>query len=239
MTWLPWRLALAIVGTVAVVVPAGLAWACVGVVSLTNSSPSVQPGDTLTVRAREFAAKIPVDIRLDSLSGPVLVTAPGPDSTMNSNFTIDVPIPADISGGRHILVATQDHHDMNSGAPARTVFYVGTTPPAPAGPQARPVGMEAASGPSLTSVILIGLAAAIAGLLVAGAWSMLAVRRSPRAEAEVVAGGGQARAARWGGRWRRCWPPHRHRRSLNCRRSSRRQSRRRRSSRLGSPPPST
>lgn len=170
------RFALALAGVVALAVPAGLAWACVGVVSLTNNSPTVQPGGTITVTGREFAAKVPVDIHLDSPTGPILVTAPGPDSTMNSKFTVAVPIPANITPGPHVLLASQDHHDMNSGQPARTVFSVGGSPPGAAAPPARPVGMESSSGPSTASLVLIGLGVAIAGLAVAGVWTLLGTR---------------------------------------------------------------
>jgi hypothetical protein len=169
----------------AVVLPAGLAWACVGVVSLTSESKTAEPGGTLTVRLREYAARVPVEIRLDSPTGRLLATAPGPDGTMTSNFTVDVPVPADITPGEHLLFASQDHHDMNSGAPARTVFYVGMAPPPTAAPDVRPIGMDSASGPSIGSLILIGLGVAAAGLLVAGAWSVIGARRSPGTPAEV------------------------------------------------------
>ena len=139
-------------------VPAALAWACVGVVSLTSSSSTVQPGGTLTVTGREFAEKVPVQIHLDSPTGPVLTTVPGPDSTMNSRFTVTVTVPQNITNGAHFLVATQDHHDMNSGAPARSAFYVGTAPPGTNPPPARPPTLAASSGPSAASLIFIGLA---------------------------------------------------------------------------------
>lgn len=183
MVQTPRRHALAALALALALVPAGLASACVAVVSLTSESKTVQPGGTLTVRLREFASMVPVTIRLDSLTGPVLITAPGPSSTMNSDFTADVPIPANITPGEHFLLAFQDHHDMNSGAPARTAFYVGSGPPAATAPEVRPAAMESASGPRASSLILIGLGVAAAGLLVAGAWNVLAARRpSPSAE---------------------------------------------------------
>lgn len=186
MAWSPRRVFALVVGAAAVLVPAGLAWGCVGVVSLTTSSPTVQPGGTLTVTGREFAAKVPVDIHLDSATGPVLVTVPGPSSTMNSKFTATVPIPGNIQAGEHVLFASQDHHDMNSGQPARAVFYVGVAPPAPAGAQARPVGMESASGPSVASLVLIGLGVAIVALLVAGGLTLASAGRRPEGRPEVA-----------------------------------------------------
>ncbi|MDQ6617884.1 MAG: hypothetical protein M3083_24850 [Actinomycetota bacterium] len=173
-----------------VLVPAGLAWACVGVVSLTTGSSSVQPGGTLSVTGREFAAGSPVLIHLDSLTGPVLATVakPGPGN-MTSKFTVDVALPADIPSGQHILIATQDHHEMNSGQPARSVFYVGTAAPAPAPAAARPVGLVARSGRSGTSLVLIGLGVAVISLLLVGLWRVIAGRGRGQPPAEAPAGG--------------------------------------------------
>ena len=162
------RLSVAAGATLLLLVPAAVVWACVGVVSLTTSASSVQPGGTLDVTGREFAEKVPVLIHLDSPSGPVLTTVPGPTSTMNSKFTVTVTIPSNISVGQHFLVATQDQHDMNSGAPARSAFYVGTVPPAPTPAPARPAALAASTGPSTASLILIGLIVAVVALVVAG-----------------------------------------------------------------------
>lgn len=43
------------VSALAVIVPAGIAWACVAFMSLTTVSNTVQPGGTVTVVGREFA----------------------------------------------------------------------------------------------------------------------------------------------------------------------------------------
>lgn len=53
-----WRWVVGMVAAVVVVVPAGLAWACVGLISLTTESSTVQPGGTVTVIGREFAQEI-------------------------------------------------------------------------------------------------------------------------------------------------------------------------------------
>ncbi|MGH9278877.1 MAG: hypothetical protein ACRD12_12335 [Acidimicrobiales bacterium] len=192
MTWSPRRLALTVVASMAVLLPVGLAWACVAVVSLTNDARSVQPGGTFNVTGREFAAMVPVNIHLDSPTGPVLATAT-PDSTMNSKFTIPVTLPANIANGEHFLVATQDHHDMNSGQPARSAFYVGVAPPPAPTSEARPVGLESESGPSLAVLVLIGLVVAVVGLALAGLWSVMSSRGGPgagtAAPASTPAGG--------------------------------------------------
>ena len=161
----------------AVLLPAAIAMACVGVASLiVNGASRVQPGDTVEVTARSFAQEVPVHIRLDSPTGPVLLTVPGPDSTMNSSFTVDVPIPSDISDGPHILLASQDHHDMNVGQPARAVIYVNATPPPAPRPAPRPVGLAANTGPSALTLALIAAGVAAAGLLLAGLRSRVAAR---------------------------------------------------------------
>ncbi|MFN2608328.1 MAG: hypothetical protein ABR511_10655 [Acidimicrobiales bacterium] len=163
----------------AVLASAAGAWACVGVVSLTSSPATVQPGATLTVTGREFAQSVPVVIHLDSPTGPVLTTVPGPSSTMTSKFTATVTVPPDISNGQHVLVATQDYHDMNSGSPARSVFSVGTAAaPAASSGASRPAALAARSGPSAIALVVVALVVAAAGLAVAALWSVVGARRA-------------------------------------------------------------
>src|SRR5919199_3206864 len=98
-------------GVVAVVVAtASAVWACVAVFSLTTLSSSVQPGGTVTVVGRGFAQGSPVDIHLDSPTGPILATAPPPNTTMTSQFVLDVPVPDNTPRGPHALVATEKYH---------------------------------------------------------------------------------------------------------------------------------
>jgi hypothetical protein len=169
----------------AVVVPAGLAWACVAVMSLTTVSNTVQPGGTVTILGREFAQGAPVEIHLDSPGGPLLTTAPPPPTTMTSRFTWDVPIPANTPYGQHLLFAVQNYHNMNAAVP-RSVIYVGTLPPAAAGPAARAASLAGGSGPRAASLVLLGLGVAALGLLAAGAWNMAAGGRRPEGGAEPV-----------------------------------------------------
>lgn len=183
------RRIIGLVAAAAVLIPAGLAWACVGIVVFKpTGSASVQPGSTIEMFGGEFARGRPVDIRLGSPTGPVLATHENPlPSTMTSQFTIDVPIPADLAPGEYVLVATQEHQDMNSGIPARSVIYVGVPEPTePAGAE-RPLDLLTSSGPSTGSLVLIGLGVAAAGLLVAAGFSAAGSRRSPT-EAEPVSG---------------------------------------------------
>ncbi len=162
-----------------VVVPAGIAWGCVALVAFrTTGSGNVQPGGTVEVFGGEFAQGQPVHIRLDAVDGPILYTHPDPQpSTMTSQFTVQVPIPADISPGEHVLIATQEHYDMNVGIPARAAIYVNTSPPVAPLPVDRPAALTVGEGPSTARYILIGLGVAAAGLLLAAVASMIAARR--------------------------------------------------------------
>ena len=176
------------VAAVAVVIPAGLVWGCVALVAFrTTGSGVVQPGGTVEVFGGEFARGKPVHIRLDSPAGPILYTHESPQpSTMTSQFTVQVPIPQDVSPGPHVLVATQEHYDMNVGIPARAAIYVNSSPPAAPTPEERSTSLSVSSGPSAVSYVLIGLAVAAGGLLVAGAASVLAARRPSPGQAEGV-----------------------------------------------------
>lgn len=178
-----------VLGTVvalAVVIPASVAWACVGlVVFTTTGSATVQPGGTVEVFGGEFAAEQPVDVHLDSPDGPVLATFPSPGpSTMTSRFTLEVPIPDDISPGEHFLVAMQEHHDMNGGIPARAAIYVDAEEPAAPAPAARPTSVLVSTGPSPVSLVLIGLAVAVVALLVAAGARSMTGRRGPAGPTE-------------------------------------------------------
>src|SRR4051795_9011020 len=76
-----------------VVVPASMVWACVAPVSLTTSSPTVQPGGTVHIIGRETAPGAPIDIHLNSATGPVLLTVTGQAGGMSAKWEADVPIP--------------------------------------------------------------------------------------------------------------------------------------------------
>jgi hypothetical protein len=154
----------------AVVVIVGIAgsaiWACVAVFSLTTLSSSVQPGSTVTVVGRGFAQGAPVDIHLDSPTGPILATAPPPNTTMTSQFVLAVPIPEETPRGLHTLVATEKYHDMNAGGPARATIYVGTSAPVAPPPEAeRPAAVVFGGGRSVSGLLAVGLGTALGSLL--------------------------------------------------------------------------
>jgi hypothetical protein len=170
-----------------VMVPAAAAFACVAVVALTVSPQSVQPGGNVSVTGRDFAPGAPIEIHLDSPTGKLLATQPPHNnSVMMNQWTLNVPIPGDVPKGEHFLVATQDYHNMNAGVPARATVYVGVPAAGTVQPVARPTKLDVAKGPSVASVLLIGLGVAAAALLLAGALTLAASRRPPQPEAQSV-----------------------------------------------------
>ena len=174
-----WRYSVGVLVVGAGLVPAALAWACVGLISLTTGSSTVQAGGKVTVIGREFAEGVPVEIHLDNPTGRLLVTVPPPTDTMTSKFSVDVTIPSDVPPGQHVLVATQQAHYMNSGSPARATISVGTaSTAAPAAPQARAADLTRDKSPSAMALVLIGLGAALIALLVAGLITFAASRRA-------------------------------------------------------------
>lgn len=155
----------------ALIVPAIVVYACVGVVGLSASPSSVQPGGTFTLKGMDFVPTAPVQIHLDTIDGPVIATVTHQTGTgsMTSRFTQDITIPSNVSTGQHLLIATQNAREMNGGNPARAVIYVGGTAPAAAGPEARPAAATIDSGPGWGVLALVALGAAVVGLIVFGA----------------------------------------------------------------------
>lgn len=167
------------------VVSASAAWACVSTFLLTTESSTVEPGGTVMVVGRGFAEGAPIDIRLDSHTGPVLATAPPLRTTMTSRFTLPVTIPEDTPAGPHLLVATQNYHDMNAGNPTRVMIHVGASgpvAPTPEVPRPTTVAFADSAGPSALALVLVGLGVAAGALLFAGAASVGASRRRTQAE---------------------------------------------------------
>lgn len=179
----------ALVAGTTIVLAAGIAFACVALVGFRVVGDSqVEPGGTVEVFGNEFARGEPVHIRLDSPSGPILATHENPlPSTMTSRFTVEVPIPDDIAAGPHVLVATQDHYDMNVGIPARAAFYVGTSGPVAPTPEARSSALAVEDGPSAGGYVFLGLGVAALGLVLAGVASAVASRKPTGAPSKAKA----------------------------------------------------
>jgi hypothetical protein len=154
-------------------------------VQLTASPSSVQAGATVKVTGVDTAPGAPIEIHLDSPTGPLLGTLPPhSESVMTGTWTMDVTIPADTRAGEHFLVAAQDYHNMNAGMPARATIYVNQPVPAQEGPPPRPTTLEVGSGPSMASLLLLGTGVAAGALLLAGLLFLAASRRPPQAEAQ-------------------------------------------------------
>lgn len=136
----------------------------------------------------------PVQIHLDGLNGQVVATAV-PYSN-SGNFTQAVTLPASVTPGRHVLVATEaaatpdgKNDGSSTGTPARTVIDVGgpggATSPSPAASGLPTVNIPSGSGTSVGTLALIGLAAAGGSLFLAGGLA-LATSRRRRHEPETV-----------------------------------------------------
>ena len=163
----------------ALVVPAIVVYACVGVVGLSATPSSVQPGGTFVLHGRDFVVTVPVVIHLDTITGPVIatVTQQTGGGVMSSTFTQTVTLPSTVSSGQHVLIATQSQHTMNGGNPARAVIYVGQPAPAASGPEVRPAAVTIDSGPGWPVLALVALASALVGFF---AFSVVALRsRTP------------------------------------------------------------
>jgi hypothetical protein len=167
------RLAFGVVAAFAAVIPASLAWACVAPVALLTSNPQVQPGGTVHIIGRETGPGAPIEIRLDSATGPILLTITGQVGGMTAKWEADVPLPANIPFGKHFLYAVQNYRNMNSVVP-KAAIYVGTVPDPEPLPEVRATSMDVGSGPSGASLALLGLGAAGAGLLIVGLWTLIA-----------------------------------------------------------------
>lgn len=121
------------------------AYACTAIATLNESPGAALPGSTVTVTGTLFGQSTvdsttagPVQIRLGSLSGPVLATAS--PSGHDRSFSVQVTIPADAVPGDTFLAASQQTATGTPvfGTPARQAFTV-LAPPAPTPPLFGPV----------------------------------------------------------------------------------------------------
>ena len=118
-----WRWALGTTASMAVIASAGIAWACVAPVALNVNPASVQPGGTVSVIGRNTAPGAPIEIHLDSPTGRLLATNPPHNlSVMSGQWTLSVPIPADVPTGKHLIFSVEDYHNHNGGQPARATM---------------------------------------------------------------------------------------------------------------------
>lgn len=122
------------VGAISVpLVAAALAYGCTAVATLTASQGAATAGTTLSVTGKYFGGHDEssdntnglAEIRLGSLTGPVLATA-SPTTTGDNGFTVNVTIPADTPAGDTFIAATQKRANGTPvyGTPARQAFKV-------------------------------------------------------------------------------------------------------------------
>ncbi len=144
--------ALLLIGLGVMLVPLAItavAYACTAVSTLSISPGAATAGSTVTVTGKFFGTHNPADatsdgpaqIRLGSLSGPVLATA-SPSGTDRS-FTVQVTIPKSAAAGDTFLAATQQTASGTAvyGTPSRQAFTVSapaTAPPTTFGPVTEP-----------------------------------------------------------------------------------------------------
>lgn len=128
---------LSCVGALSVpLVVAAVAYGCTAVATLTVGPTAARAGSTVTVTGKFFGTHDPAtdntnglaEIRLGSLTGPVLATA-APTGTSRS-FSVQVEIPAGTAAGKTFIAATQKTATGTNvfGTPARQEFTV--SPPA-------------------------------------------------------------------------------------------------------------
>lgn len=170
-------------GALAVVWGASSAWACVPFAGLRATPSEVEPGQAITLTGSQFRIQTPVIIRLDTLDGPELarfmVT-----SDKGPFFKETVVIPADVSPGQHVLVATQETPAWAGppwGIPARTVITVGGPAAAPAVPPLPPRTADLTrESVSAMAFALVAFGVAVVAVLGFGAAALLVSRRAEK-----------------------------------------------------------
>ena len=121
---------------------AAVAYGCTAAATLSPSPSAAAPGTTVTVTGKYFGthdpedinSNSPVQIRLGSLTGPVLGSAK-PTGT-EREFTVNITVPAETPAGDSFLTATQLSSTGTPvyGTPARQAFKVLPPPPPPPPP---------------------------------------------------------------------------------------------------------
>lgn len=190
-------------GSVAV---AASAWGCASVTSLDFTPAVAAPGDQVEVLVTFTNKDKPVEIRWDSVNGPLLTTIEPSAFTegLHGNWRFargTFTVPANTSAGSHIVVASQEAAAGTAtwGMPARGLLHVSAagTPVVGAQPGARatdrPVTLVSEDSVGAGELVLVGMGAAGITLLLGGVGLVLftASARRDRRTAAVVATGTQ------------------------------------------------
>lgn len=118
-------------------VAAAVAYGCTAAAVLESSPGAAAPGSTVTVTGKYFAthdaspaSASPAQIRLGSVTGPVLATAE--PTGEDRGFTVTMRVPESAAAGDTVLSATQYRVDGTPvyGTPARQAFKILPAPPA-------------------------------------------------------------------------------------------------------------
>lgn len=131
------RLAVGTVVLAASLAGASLAWACSPMIPLRVGAPTVAAGSAVTVSGQ--FEKGPVEIHLDTMTGPLLGTAPG-----GSQFGVGVVVPRSTTAGTHVVLAQAMPAGVPFGEPGRVSFNV--TAPKPVAPPVSPPVTSANGG---------------------------------------------------------------------------------------------
>ena len=93
----------------AAVVTTASAWACVSGPSVTFTTATVKPGETVTANMRDFRKADPIQVRWNDLSAPVLATFEnkGTGAPFPGTFTV----PEDAKPGNYVVIFSQSAPD--------------------------------------------------------------------------------------------------------------------------------
>jgi FtsP/CotA-like multicopper oxidase with cupredoxin domain len=174
----------------AVLVASAAAWACVSGPSINLSTINAKPGQEVTLTGTNWTKPDPVQVRWNSLDGPIVATLDKPTSgAIQGTFNV----PADAKAGNYVLIVSQTSADGKlSQMPVRALLTVtpdgGATPvvggAVAAQQTGRPTGLVTNdSSISGASLALIGLGVAGVGMFVAGMAALFAGRRGRAPEA--------------------------------------------------------
>ncbi|MGH9127105.1 MAG: hypothetical protein ACRDZ8_20635, partial [Acidimicrobiales bacterium] len=114
----------------------------------------------------------------------------------SGDFVQSISLPADLSNGPHVLVATESATTANglnngaaNGTPARVLIQVGSTSAAPASPAPLATLSQSSNSGGFGTLVLIALGVAGASLfLAAGGIFVASASRRRRPEGEAVNG---------------------------------------------------
>ena len=196
-----WTLAAAGAALASVAIGAS-AWGCASVASLDFTPGVAAPGSQVEVLVTFTNKDKPVDLRWDSVNGPVLATIEPATFTegLHGNWRFakgTITVPENATAGPHIVVASQEAVAGTAtwGMPARGLLQVsGAGSPvigAPTGSTAtgRPLELVSEESVGAGELALVGLGAAGITLLVGGAGLVLVTARRDRQAAAVASTG--------------------------------------------------